>query len=352
MVNNTTLNALSQQDFSQWFARDIFFAVKPVIIGVILGIGVLGIIGNILTILVYVKMGFSETIHMSYITLAVSDIGNIVFVMWSTICTTPIIHLLFSQFRITTDPDMFASFTGAWPAQAFSKTTGLITAWISIERCLCVVFPIEVKLMITRSVTKFVLITLFLFGCAPVAFAFFGCTFEWRLDPLRNETRLFMFEGNLKTLNPLNQYAFTLYGVVYPVFSWITVTLCTAFLIAKLRKSARWRKKHLNVPANETPEGNQRSERSEIFLRTSHVTKMNIAIASVFILCSLINSIILLLSSFTDEFFFYGRLRYLFYLSALIAFLMSETNSSVNIIVFAVMGKRFRTTLKQIVLRK
>ncbi|GFO43446.1 chemosensory receptor a [Plakobranchus ocellatus] len=352
MLNNTTLSAFSQQDFSQWFARDIFFAVKPVIFGLILGIGVLGIIGNILTILVYAKMGYSETIHLSYVSLAVSDLGNILFIMWSIICYTPIIHLLFSQFRLTTDPDMFASFTGAWPSHAFSKTTGLITAWISIERCLRVVFPVKVKLMITRSVTKFVLISLFTLGCAPIALVLYGCTFEWRLDPLRNETRLFMFEGNFKLLNPLYQYAFTLYGAVYPVFSWITVTVSTTFLIVTLKKSAKWRKAQINGQTNETPERKNGSKRNVISLRTSHIIKTNIVIAGVFILCSLIYSIILVLASFTNEFFFNGKLRYLFYLYAFIAFLLSEINSSVNIIVFAVMGVRFRTTLMQILLRK
>ncbi|GFN91787.1 peptide receptor gpcr [Plakobranchus ocellatus] len=344
VANATFFNVSSLQTYRALFAQGAFFTMKPIIIGAILGIGIIGIIGNILTVTVFKRLGFSQTIHINYVALAVSDMCSILHIMWCSICYSPIIELFFSRFRIATDPDVFLNFTGIWPYHAFSKLTALLTAWISTERCLYVVFPIKAKLIITPFVTKLVLTAIFTFGGAPAVFAFMGCTVEWRFDRVQNQTRLFMFENNLNTFHPLSQIAFTLYGAVHPVLSGVNTVVSTTFLVIKLRKSATWRKRMLNAPTNEiTGRGNFRQ--NTMSTSTIHVTKSVVTIACVFIVCSLLMSLTVLLAAFTREYFLYGKLRYLFLLNSFIALLLSEINSSVNILIFTIMGSRFRSEL-------
>ncbi|GFO02070.1 chemosensory receptor a [Plakobranchus ocellatus] len=257
MMNETSLSVLSNHSITEWFARDIFENVISVMLWFMLGIGIMGMIGNILTITVYIKLGFSETIHMSYLALAVSDLCTVITTIWCGICYSPLIDMLLKQSRIVTELNFFANFTCFWPHVAFSKTTALITAWISLERCLCVVFPIKVKLIITRLMTKIVLLIIFIIGCGPVVFAYTGRKSEWRFDPKRNQTRFFMFENGVKDLDLLNRLAFSLYSAVYPVFSWVSVILCTTFLIIKLRQSATRSRRNVIAPFNEMIHRNQ-----------------------------------------------------------------------------------------------
>ncbi|GFO02069.1 chemosensory receptor a [Plakobranchus ocellatus] len=347
MMNQTSL---SNHGIMKWFARDIFYNVISVVIWFIFGIGIMGIIGNILTIIVYIKLGFSETIHISYLALAVSDLCTIITTMWCSVCFSPLIDMLFNRFRIVTELNFFANFTCIWPHVAFSKTTALITAWISLERCLCVVFPIKVKLIITRFITKIVLLIIFIIGCGPVVFAYTGRKSEWRFDPRLNQTRFFMFENGVRDLNLLNRLAFSLYSAVYPVFSWVSVIVCTTFLIIKLRQSATWRRRNDNAPSDKVIHRNQIEER-RISVKANRVTKTVVTVAIIFIVCSFPISISLFFSSLMREFSLSGRLRYLVSLNASFIVVLSEINSSVNIIVFAVMGTRFRSTLLKILCR-
>ncbi|GFO38254.1 peptide receptor gpcr [Plakobranchus ocellatus] len=347
-MNETAFSVLSNQRITEWFGQDTFYNIISVMVWFMLGIGIIGIIGNILTIIVYIKLGFSETIHMSYLALAVSDHCIIITTMWCSICYFPLIKMFLNRFQIATDVGLFANFTGVWPHFAFSKTTALITAWISLERCLCVVFPIKVKLLITRSVTKLVLLIIFVIGCGPVVFAYIGRKSEWRFDPLRNQTKFYIFGDGVKDLNLLNRFAFVLYGVVYPVFSWVSVIVCTSFLIIKLRRSATWRKQNIN----DSPIHRDQVHERRIFTRTSRVTKTVVIVAIIFIVCSFPISLNLFYSTFEREYSLNGNLRYLILLNASFILLLSEINSSVNIIVFSVMGTRFRSTLLEILCRK
>ena len=123
------------------------------------------------------------------------------------------------------------NFTGGRPHFSSSLNTTLLTAWISLERCLCVPFPTRVKLIIPRTVSKVVITTIFILGCCP--FHGFLCWVEL------NSTRLPMFNTARNYLNGHNTVAFFLHCAVYPVFSCVTVTICTTYLIVKLSQRAR-----------------------------------------------------------------------------------------------------------------
>ncbi|GFO00387.1 histone-lysine N-methyltransferase SETMAR [Plakobranchus ocellatus] len=243
-------NEPTWQSYFELIDRDIYLSVLRVMVWIVFGIGAMGILGNILIILVYIKLGFSETIHMSYLALAISDLLSVLSTVWTFIFLSPIFETVLKQLPIAIDLN-FTSFTGAWPLLAFSRSTALITAWVSLERCLCVVFPTKVKRIITRTVTKIALLTIFIFGCGPIAFVYVGIESEWRLDPLRNQTKLFVFASDSKQTTTLKGFARVLYGLVYPVSSWVIVTVSTAILIIKLRASNLWRKQHMIRTVNE-----------------------------------------------------------------------------------------------------
>ncbi|GFO26306.1 peptide receptor gpcr [Plakobranchus ocellatus] len=343
MMKTTNFNMSSSQMYTELMALDIFLNLRQIIFWSILSISIFGVIGNMLIILVYIRLGFSETIHASYVALAVSDLLSVLSVNWIAICNTPLINLLLNRLSIVTNLSQFIQITGARPHLVFSKTTALITAWISMERCLCVVFPMKVKLIITRTVNTVVLVMIFIIGCGPSMISYIAVRSELREDPLKNQTRLFFFvSGND---HPLNVSAYFLYYVAFPVFSWVVVIVNTTVLIIKLKQSANWRKQHLKFPTTSATQSTTSG-------RTNRVTKTVVIVASIFIACSLPFSLTFSAWTFLPEFYRKAKFRDLFLLNSSLVFLLSEVNSSVNIIVFTIMGARFRSALQHIMCRK
>ena len=73
--NGTTVSRdLTAQTSWVQSLEDTYFRVHPGFSGAFVGTGCFGIIGNVLILIVFTKMGFSNTIHMSYSALAVSDL--------------------------------------------------------------------------------------------------------------------------------------------------------------------------------------------------------------------------------------------------------------------------------------
>ena len=119
-------------------------------------VSVFGMAGNILIIITYIKIGFSESINISYCALGISDFLCVTFVTWNAICFIP----AFSNWNTPFIPREFVIPTGGASTDIFCQTTAWITACISLERCLCVVCPFKVKTLVTRRRTLLIMITM------------------------------------------------------------------------------------------------------------------------------------------------------------------------------------------------
>ncbi|RUS85925.1 hypothetical protein EGW08_006328 [Elysia chlorotica] len=342
---NQTVSACTQLDaFGQHLER-IYLMLMPCIFFTASAIGVVGVIGNILNILVFAKLGFAETINISYVALAVSDLFCVLSTMASAFIFTPAMQALLQYYRVQVDLPRFANFTCILPQTAFSRTTAFLTAWISLERCLCVLFPTRVRLIITRRVTKMVVFAMFVLGCIPAVIVYFTMETGWSFDPATNTTILLIYHSFKNGNNVYHSISTILYNAVYPVLSWIMVTTCTIFLVTKLKNSAKWRKANAHIDSDPNQGKARRSE--------TRITKTVVMIACVFIVCSLPISLQNLVSlAFRHVYSTYGSLRPLFVVNTGFAVVFSEINSSLNIIFYLISGAKFRITLKQMFFKK
>ncbi|RUS88787.1 hypothetical protein EGW08_003417 [Elysia chlorotica] len=274
---NRTLSITTSMD-----AMDHILLVIPALTWTLLTTGTIGIIGNILTLLVYARLGFSETINISYTALAVSDLCTVLSAMVAGFCLSPAMQALLGHLKVRVDLGRLMTFTGLWPHYASSRTTAFLTAWISLERCLGVLFPIRVKVIITRKVTKVVVSAIFVLGCCPVVFAYIGLVTDSTFDAETNITTLNIYYRSEEGRSFFFEVAVVLYGAIYSVLSWTIVTVCTAFLIVKLRQSGHWRKQNATtispIPTLRS-QGNKNA-------RENRVIKTVVMICSMFIVCS------------------------------------------------------------------
>ncbi|GFR98048.1 peptide receptor GPCR [Elysia marginata] len=346
-----TLFGLKNLDRGPMFMESFYYEIAPIFRNSVIIVGVFGVIANILTLVVYVKMGFSETIHMSYVALAVSDLGCVLTILWMRICYSLLVEEIFRTFQMRVDTGLLANFTGGWPNNAFSRTTALLTAWVSLERCISVNFPTKVKIMITPKVTKVVLTVIYIIGCCPVIFVYVGLTTVMNFDPVSNYTTLLLHYNSGNRLTNINRFVFVLYGVIYPLASWILVTICAAFLIVKLKRSLRWRAAN-SRSFSRTSESKATSGQRKPSNRESRVNRTVVMIACAFIIFTSPSAISIFVALNWREFSLNGSLHYPFMLCMSISFLFTEINSSINVIVYAITGSKFRSALLQLLPKK
>ena len=117
----------------------------------------LGILSNALVLAAYLKIGFLESINISYFALGISDIGVLGTTLWGAILNV----LEFLEVNLPFYALEISSPTMYFPGEGFEKTTSCITAYISLERCLCVLFPLHVKTFVTRKKTRIIIAIIF-----------------------------------------------------------------------------------------------------------------------------------------------------------------------------------------------
>ncbi|CAG5131486.1 unnamed protein product, partial [Candidula unifasciata] len=125
---------------------ELYFLIMFISQGIICqAITVLGIFGNIINCIVFVKQGFSDNINVSLLGLTISDLCSLICIMWTCLFFSPVVR----------DTDLFSPdvhiLSGTWPHIIFTRITGWITAFISLERCVCVIKPLKIKTMFTRK---------------------------------------------------------------------------------------------------------------------------------------------------------------------------------------------------------
>ena len=231
--------------------------------------GAIGIIANIIVIATYIKMGFKESINISYCALGISDLGVTITTCWGGIINI----LILTDAKLPFSALDISDFTVFWPLEGLEKTTTCITAYITLERLLCVVFPLHVKRIVTRRKTIFVLVSIFLFVFGPTAFSVLQFYHRWVFHPVMNRTILHSFRSSIYVDFSyfLGIYVSTIINFTFLGVVWI----CTIFLAVTLRRSSKSRASTL---------GQGKDSASQV--KTVRVIKTVLVIATVYLVCS------------------------------------------------------------------
>ena len=109
-----------------------------VILGLDMLAGLFATGANIITLMVYSKMGFADTTNISVIALALSDLGVAV----TTVIYVPRLFLPFIPNASFTNEIFLV--LAVYPHVNFARISAMITTYISLERYVCVLFALKV----------------------------------------------------------------------------------------------------------------------------------------------------------------------------------------------------------------
>lgn len=93
---------------------------------------------NILFRIAFINCFFR--MHVLLAGLSSSDLGCLITLIWTNICYNP----AFNDLDLPFSPIDFQYLTGTRLHIVFTRVTGCITAFITLERCLCVAMPLKV----------------------------------------------------------------------------------------------------------------------------------------------------------------------------------------------------------------
>ena len=329
---------------------DSFYSFMEITSYLMICVAVFGFAGNILNVITYTKIGFQDSINISYVALGVSDLLCIICLLWNAMVYVP---ALSDVPDIPFIPREFGIPTGGYTSAMFLKTTAWITAFISLERCLCVVFPLKIKSIVSRRRTIAVITVIFILTVVPTgSILFYIYEFKFRFDAARNITLLRVGFRKTPLSNALSTVDF-IYKLVLMNFNpFIIILICAIILAIQLNRSATWRIETLSkVTVTHSESQDKDGKVQKKLSKDLRVAKTVLAIAIAFLFPGTISTIKYMLALTWPAFHPVRDYGYYYRFSSRMEFLLSLINSSVNFIIYYKMGTKFRATVKNILQR-
>ena len=313
-------------------------------------IAAFGLVGNLLIIITYTSIGFSESINISYCALSISDMFCIIFLTWHAICFVP----AFYDSDIPFEARKFVIPTGGHTSAIFLKTTAWITAYISLERCLCVVFPLKFKRIVSRKRTIVAIAAIFSLTLLPLAsIVFYTYVFDFVFDAAKNMTFLSAMYRKSSLSNALTRVNYVYKLVLMNFTPFGIILICAVVLAVQLNRSASWRWEMslpITKPTGASVASNEKAPKKHS--KDMRTVRIVLAIALTFIFTGTLSTIRYIFAMTWSGFHPVGALANWFQTTTRLEFTLSLINSSVNFIIYYRMGTKFRDTVKRLVLRR
>lgn len=159
---------------------------------------------------------------------------------------------------------------------SFSKMSCLITNFITIQRCLCMSYPLQIKLLMTPQRTALVLASMSLAVFFVVTFPA-TCTgsayIGWKTLPSSNKSILgLIINDNNGIITNINIYILTAVQITL----FIAIISSTAILIFQLKRQAQWRNSSKALSFDKSQQFSQRDYK---------LSRMVVVLSIVLIMC-------------------------------------------------------------------
>ncbi|XP_059168453.1 FMRFamide receptor-like [Physella acuta] len=330
-VNDTTTALVGVSVYVSPIVLDFFLTFNLLICGNI--IGILGISGNIINIIVFCKQGYEDSVNITLTALAVSDIGALVTVLMVNVMVNP----WFTKASLPIVAIDFASLLGFYPHNYFIRVCGLITAFASCERCLCVLVPLKVKQIVTKRFSVTVNVLIFIIMLLDLFPIYYVVYLDWMFVPGLNKT---IIAASVRE-NPYNIFGISYFvtDLFLPYFTFFVIIFNNITIGLKLNSRSKWIQSVSQKPSN---------KEKFVSNKEKKVVLMLTVVSVIFIVCLIPQSAILTAVSQVSGLMHGGNYFDVSLLCYSISYLMEAVCSSVNILVYYKMSSKYRKVLQSI----
>lgn len=300
-----------------------------------------GLTANFINIRTFLKIGLDDSVTVSFFALAISDfdVCSIAFVEMITF----IIYLFENELQLWFYlPPLISTFFLMCVRRIFNITTIVITTFLAIQRCICVIFPFHVKLIFTKTRTIIFLVITFSFCIICQSL------YTWRHQVVRTTNTLWNRTQLVVYVPPGSEPYLLLTDVVIAIglnmSCQIIVIVCLFIMGVSLKKSARFRETAAtnvstnvkDVDAPETRKDKTMSKEKQAMIQVALVSAIFVVTNSPYFVYGIANS-------FIPGLGINKRLNNLYHLLHNIMFTAELLNSSVNFIVYYKYNSRFKS---------
>ncbi|GFO31919.1 chemosensory receptor c [Plakobranchus ocellatus] len=320
-------------------------------------ISMLGLITNVINIKIFLAMrAFDDGVTLTLLLLSVSDLC-VCFVA-AGISMSAFLHsqetkwltqIIFnadstgqsqtSGFFFPVEPTYIA-IVGHHTFQIFNLITILLTIYLAVARCLCVMYPFKFRNIITVRKTLLVSAIFFItsLGIRLPLITHSGVALKF--DPRINSTRYKLWvHPNRETIKD----ALWIY-VDSPVSvgAQITLSVCIVIMVKVLRAAADFRSKA--SAANDT-ETDRDDSKEKLTPKDARIIKQLFLVSSIFIICNTPKLLTFLTAAIEPDYDLGGRYQNLYQISVSVLVLFDTINSSLNMFVYYFYNAKFKSTL-------
>ncbi|XP_005113157.1 cannabinoid receptor type 1B-like [Aplysia californica] len=302
------------------------------ILGVALPSSFIGCVTNVLNIIVIARMDWKQTINISLFALAVSDLVGLLGLIWFCICFSPWLQ---QAENLSFIPREIGIATGSWVHLVFARITGYLTFLISAERCLCILFPMKIKTMITPRRIKAIVVGIFIWGIGIQYLSILTYEIGWKFSEEKNKTLLGVLYREIgidielpvvMTNNVMSQYV-----------TFVGVVAFTAILANRLKRQSKWRQSSSQTAASEVSTK-----------RDMRIVKTVSVISAVYIVCYFPNTISFSCLLIVPGYGLYGRYGMLLDFVTVCAYVLEVFNSSINTFLYWTFMVQYRSELRRL----
>ncbi|KAK6985694.1 FMRFamide receptor [Biomphalaria glabrata] len=313
--------------FLEYLTRLTQYAILANLIVFSQPVCVFGITSNIVNILVFVRQGFQDGVNITLTVLAVSDIGALMAFQAYIINYNPLIELKNLVYRKT----LFGFFALS-VHQYFIKTSAMITALASLERCVSVTMPLSVKLIFTRRVIVITNVSILL---CPLIFVYptiQTVNIDWMFLPEMNKTFLTLVFTNASYSVVTTQQFIS--NMFLPYLNFSTLIICSTIIFIRMRTRSHWRKSITQSDVNKYDGHKERK-----------MTKLLMIVSLVCLALLLPQCLVLSVLGGHMELYFGSSIQKIGTFITCFTLPLQAINCSVNIVIYYKMSTRFRSHL-------
>ena len=314
-------------------AQNLFERIKATVIAPILFL--IGFPANCINMAVFYKQGLKERINMCLFSLAVIDIITL------TMVFTFHAERIYTQFtsgerigvvyRFAVNNNLIGLF-------GFAYGMMFLSAIISTERCICILFPMRAQRCIpTKALAVVIVVSVVVLLFARFAVtAMYRVTCFYEMSMQRVSWQIYVNDYYIRNKDLVTGLNGVFFGFFMTIGCPSVVLVTTTISAVKLHQIVRWRSQ----------------SSSSMSSKEIGVTKMLIALSIEFFILSIPVIILRIVPVFEPRLSPGDELANFFNLLVGVCEIFSNISSSVNLLVYYTTGRRFRETLHSMIQRK
>ena len=329
MGNAGNVTSLATISRIRLISDDVILYVTHISTIAVFVFAVIGVIGNVINMVVFSKLGFQESVNISLFCLSVSDFLVSVLSVFIGIGINPALAEIRLPFDLTSITVVFA----VTPRAVFFIITKTITAFVTFERCLCVVMPLKIKLFLTVTRVRRIMAAMFVSIAISNIPVFYLQPLRWNVFPHLNRTVFSRFTRGTSAEIEIRNTFFPIRAVIFSLFLYPFIITCTAVLIINLQRKSVWREKTSTTGSNKT---------SGISQKDRKVAKAVAMVSGAFLVFGLPGLCMEFCTSFVDGFTPLGQFGDIYVFLLPIAGLFQCLNSAINVFIYYSNSSNYR----------